>query len=104
MVGLMRTLLLGNMVSPASRERLAGWMRGATTGLRRIRAGLPPGWTAGDKTGNGARGSANDITIAWPPNRRPILIASYMSGVEVDDDARHAAHANVGRIVSAAFA
>ena len=104
MVGLMQSLLLGDVVSRASRGRLAGWMEGATTGLRCLRAGLPPGWRGGDKTGNGANGAANDIAIAWPPGRRPILIASYISGAEVDDAARHAAHANVGRIVAGAFA
>ena len=104
MVGLMRTLLLGDVVAPDYRDKLAGWMKSATTGLRRLRAGLPPGWEAGDKTGNGANGAANDIAIAWPPGRAPILIASYMSGVEVDEAARHAAHANVGRIVASAFA
>lgn len=104
MVALMRTLLLGNVVSPRSRDRLADWMRGATTGRRRLRAGLPPGWRAGDKTGNGAHGAANDLAIAWPPNRPPILIASYISGAEVEDRARDAAHANVARIVATALA
>ena len=69
-------------------------MEGATTGLRRLRAGLPPGWRAGDKTGNGANGAANDIAIAWPPERPPLLIASYISGTELDDARRHAAHAS----------
>ena len=104
MVGLMRTLLLGDLLAPGSRTRLTGWMEGATTGLRRLRYGLPPGWRAGDKTGNGANGAANDVAIAWPPGRPPILIASYMSGVEVDDAGRHAAHASVGRLVAGAFA
>ena len=104
MLGLMQTLLLGPVLAPRSRVRLAGWMEGATTGLRRLRAGLPPGWRAGDKTGNGANGAANDIAIAWPPERPPILISSYISGAEADDAARHGAHAAVGRIVAAAFA
>lgn len=104
MLGLMRALLLGGVLAPASRARLAGWMEGATTGLRRLRAGLPPGWRAGDKTGNGANGAANDIAIAWPPGRPPILIASYISGTEVGDRARHAAHAAVARIVAGALA
>ena len=104
MLGLMRSLLLGNALRPSSREKLIGWMEGATTGLKRLRAGLPPGWRAGDKTGNGANGAANDIAIAWPPERPPILIASYISGAEVDDEARHAAHAAVGRIVAGALA
>ena len=103
MLGLMHALLLGDVLAPASRARLAGWMEGATTGLRRLRAGLPPGWRAGDKTGNGANGAANDIAIAWPPGRPPILIASYISGAEVGDGARHAAHAMVGRIVATAL-
>lgn len=103
MLGLMQALLLGNVLAPSSRARLADWMLGATTGLKRLRAGLPPGWGAGDKTGNGANGAANDIAIAWPPDRPPILIASYISGAEVGDEARHAAHATVGRIVAAAF-
>lgn len=103
MLGLMQTLLLGNVLAPSSRAQLGEWMVGATTGLRRLRAGLPPGWRAGDKTGNGANGAANDIAIAWPPERPPILIASYISGAEVGDEARHAAHATVARIVAGAF-
>ena len=102
MLGLMRTLLLGNVLRPASRTKLIGWMEGATTGLRRLRAGLPPGWRAGDKTGNGANGAANDIAIAWPPERPPILIASY-SAAPRSTIARHAAHAAVGRVVAGAF-
>ena len=103
MLGLMQALLLGNVLRPDSRAKLTGWMEGATTGLKRLRAGLPPGWRAGDKTGNGANGAANDIAIAWPPDRAPILIASYVSGAEVDDAARHAAHATVGRVVAGVF-
>jgi beta-lactamase class A len=104
MVGLMRTVLLGPTLTERSRERLIGWLVDATTGRRRIRAGLPPGWRAGDKTGNGANGAANDVAIAWPPGRAPILVASYVSRAEVGDAARHAAHARVGRIVADAFA
>lgn len=104
MVGLMQALLLGNVLTPDSREQLVEWTEGATTGLRRLRAGLPPGWRAGDKTGNGANGAANDIAIAWPPGRAPILIASYISDAEVGDSARHAAHAAVARAVVHAFA
>jgi beta-lactamase class A len=97
MVGLMRELLLGNVLRPASRARLTGWMESATTGLRRLRAGLPAGWRVGDKTGNGANGSANDLAIAWPPGRPPILIASYMSGGTADTGTRDAIHAEAAR-------
>lgn len=104
MVGLMRTLLVGDALRPASRARLIGWMEGASTGLQRLRAGLPAGWRVGDKTGNGANGAANDLAIAWPPGRAPILIACYQSGGNADLATRDAIHANVARAVAAAFA
>ena len=103
MIGLMRVLLLGDLLRPASRARLIGWMEGATTGLHRLRAGIPAGWRVGDKTGNGANGSANDLAIAWPPRRLPIMIASYMSGGTADAATRDAIHAEAARRIVAAF-
>lgn len=83
MLDTMERLLLGEALSPGSRERLNGWLVGATTGGARLRAGLPDGWTVGDKTGTGPNGAANDVAIAWPPGRPPILIAAYLSGSEI---------------------
>ena len=103
MIGLMRVLLLGDLLRPASRARLIGWMEGATTGLHRLRAGIPAGWRVGDKTGNGANGSANDLAIAWPPRRLPIMIASYLSGGTADAATRDAIHAEAARRIVAAF-
>lgn len=103
MAGLMRTLLLGGAVGAASRARLAGWMEGASTGRARLRAGLPASWRSGDKTGNGANGAANDLAIAWPPGRAPILIACYQSGGTAERPARDAVHASVARAAAAAF-
>lgn len=104
MLGLMRTLLLGDVLTPASRARLIGWMVGSTTGLERLRAGFPSNWRVGDKTGTGANGAANDIAVAWPPGRSPILVASYISGGDVQAAARNAAHAAVAGKAAAAFA
>ena len=79
-------------------------MLATSTGGRRLRAGLP-GWRVGDKTGTNDATVSNDVGIAWPPGGgKPVLIASYISGAEVDDAARHAAHAAVGRVVAGAFA
>jgi len=103
MVGLLHMLLLGEMLSPASRARLVGWMEGATTGRDRLRAGLPAAWRAGDKTGTGS-GANNDIAIAWPGGGGgPILIACYTSGGEADTARRNAVHASVARAVASAF-
>lgn len=103
MAGLMRTVLLGEALGAASRARLAGWMEGASTGRARLRAGLPASWRAGDKTGNGANGAANDLAIAWPPGRAPILIACFQSGGTAETAAREAVHAAVARAVASAF-
>jgi beta-lactamase class A len=104
MAGLMRSLLLGDVLSQPSRALLVAWMKGATTGSKRLRAGLPPGWPVGDKTGTGANGAHNDVAITWPPGRAPLIIASYISGGDVGGSVRNAAHASVARLVAEAFA
>ena len=103
MAGLMRSLLLGEALGAPSRGRLAGWMEGASTGRARLRAGLPAGWRVGDKTGNGANGAANDLAIAWPPGRPPILVACYQSGGTAETPARDRVYQQVARAVAAAF-
>jgi beta-lactamase class A len=79
MVGLMQSVLCGDVLSPGGRDRLIGWLKGCETGHERLRAGLPADWTVGDKTGTGLEGAANDVAIVLPPRLAPILIASYLS-------------------------
>ncbi|WP_329250125.1 class A beta-lactamase [Actinoallomurus sp. NBC_01490] len=71
----LRALTLGDALAPADRTRLTGWMKKTTTGNARIRAGLPKGWTVGDKTGTGSTyGATNDIAVAWPPSGAPVVM------------------------------
>lgn len=97
------TLLLGKTLSQQSRDRLTGWMITSTRGLDRLRAGLPASWRVGTKAGTGPNGALNDVAIAWPPGRAPILVASFMTGGDVDDDARSAGQADVARAIAAAW-
>ncbi|MEM1051931.1 MAG: class A beta-lactamase [Pseudomonadota bacterium] len=46
-------LVYGSALPEAQRAELKSWMVDTTTGLRRVRAGLPKDWLAGDKTGTG---------------------------------------------------
>ncbi len=92
MTGTMNTLLVGDVLSADSRKRLRRWLKDSTTGRARLRAGLPPDWVAGDKTGTGVNGAANDVAIAWPPGRAPILIASYLSDSDATPEALNGAH------------
>jgi beta-lactamase class A len=107
MVTDLRRILSGDTLRPRSRERLLDWMKNCRTGLDRLRAGLPPNWTVADKTGTGTgtgpTSAANDVAIAWPPNRPPILIASYISGSPAPLEKQSAAHARIGHIIAAAF-
>ena len=100
MVGLMETVLVGEALSTGSREQLHDWLIRNTTGDSKLRAGLDPQWTVGDKTVSGANGASNDVAIVWRPNAGPVLIAVYYSGSERSNEARSAVHAEVGRLVT----
>ena len=103
MAGDLRRVLIGDALSPASRERLTGWMVDCKTGMARLRAGLPRGWRIADKTGSGENATSNDIAVAWSP-RGPIVIICYLTGATAaTGDARDAAIADVGRMVAEAF-
>jgi beta-lactamase class A len=99
MLNNLRTLVLGNVLSDASRKQLTDWLRQTATGKTRLQAGLPAGWITGDKTGSG-NDATNDVAIVWPPQRKPLLISAYYSAEHLDDDARSAVLAEVGRIVA----
>ncbi|MBS2536227.1 class A beta-lactamase [Catenulispora sp. NF23] len=71
----LRAYALGDVLTPQRRAMLTGWLTANTTGGPYIRAAVPPGWTVGDKTGNGDYGTRNDIAVLWPPHRAPIVIA-----------------------------
>ena len=76
-------LIYGDVLPEAERAELKGWMIATETGLRRVRAGLPEGWVAGDKTGtSGLIGGTeyNYIDIGFaegPKGEPPITFACY---------------------------
>jgi beta-lactamase class A len=97
--------LTGTLLEPAARERLIGWMVKTTTGDRRIRAGLPKDWRAGDKTGTAQADAmtdkVNDLAITFPPGRGPIIVTAYYDSDERSSETRdedQAVLAEVGRI------
>ena len=99
----LKSLLLGNVLTSASRERLTVWMEGSLTGLDRLRAKLPKGWRAADKTGSNGEHTANDIAVLWPPNKFPIIIAAYITQCTGPESKRAGMLAEIGRVVSEAF-
>jgi beta-lactamase class A len=70
-------LFTSQALSDESRARLEKWMQACETGLTMVRATLPEGWQAGDKTGRGAAGQTNDVAILRRPNKQPVFVAIY---------------------------
>jgi beta-lactamase class A len=103
MLANLRDILLGETLSAGSRKQLTDWMIACSTGLTRLRAGVPPGWKAGDKTGSGS-GQLNDVAILWPPgNRAPVLVCAYTGGNKPGDANHDHALADIGKIVADRF-
>lgn len=103
MIANLKRILLGEELSAASRKQLEAWLIDDRVSAKRIRAGLPPAWRAGDKTGSGDNGTANTIAILWPPAGAPILAAVYYTGSSASADVRNGVHAEIGRIVAETF-
>ncbi|MEN9856322.1 MAG: hypothetical protein RLZZ157_1448 [Pseudomonadota bacterium] len=102
-----------DVLSVDARDTLIAWMVATQTGQKRLRAGLPQGWKAGDKTGTAMPDSPsqpdryNDIAIAWPkPEAAPIIITAYYESPAKSPNMRpvdEAVLAQVGRIVGQMF-
>jgi beta-lactamase class A len=87
--GVMATLLFRDL-KPESADMLRGWLNASTTGDRRIKAGLPKGWTSGSKTGS--CGTAyNDVALVKSPQGEEYLLAVYLDRPTVDQAASEAA-------------
>ena len=100
-------VLTGDVLTAPHRDMLLGWMAETTSGARRIRAGLPAGWWAGDKTGTGIPDALPayhvDLTIVRPTGRAPLIITGFTRShapLAAIDPASEAALAEVGRIAA----
>ena len=98
MAGTLQRLVLGDALSPASRQLLTTWLVGNTTGGKRLRAGLPADWRVGEKTGT-FQTDANDSGVVWPPARPPLVVSAYLADSPADSAGKEATLAEVGRLV-----
>lgn len=76
-------LARGELLSAASTQRLLGLMHEARTGPRRLKGGLPDGWSIAHKTGTGQdfRGASvgiNDVGLLTAPDGRIYAVAVMM--------------------------
>jgi beta-lactamase class A len=96
-------ILYGDVLPEAARAELRQWMIDTETGRNRVRAGLPEGWVAGDKTGTatppGIGGLYVDIGFAeGPKGEPPITFATYFVAREPHDETSPEAEATLARV------
>jgi len=93
-------LVYGDVLIPGYRDQLRRWTSTSRTGARRIRAGLPRDWPAGDKTGS--CGTAyNDIAWFETPNGLGFSLAVYLDRPTVPAAEAESAIAEVARLIAA---
>ncbi|MBV7266025.1 class A beta-lactamase [Erythrobacter ani] len=100
-------LVYGNVLPEAQQAVLRQWMSDTPTGANRVRAGLPEGWIAGDKTGTsiwpGMGSLYVDIGFVEPDDHAPIAFAAYFRSHDTHtgmDPASEQALARVGEVVA----
>ena len=100
-------LLYGPLLDAPRRAELRQWLIETGTGLDRVRAGLPAGWPAGDKTGTSlASGMGSvyvDIGFVEPPGRAPVTFATYFRAAQQHlrvEPAAQAVLAECGRVLA----
>lgn len=101
-------IVYGDVLPEKERAELKGWMVETETGARRVRAGLPEGWIAGDKTGtSGLIGGTeyNYIDIGFAEGSKgegPLTFACYFRARQTESETLprgEQALARVGRII-----
>lgn len=96
------SLLYGDVMPKGERDTLKQWMIDTPTGARRVRAGLPEEWVAGDKTGTsiwpGMGSLYVDIGFVEPKETPPLTFATYFRTREPKDGMDPAAENALARV------
>ena len=95
-----RAMLLGDVLSAASRARLGEWMVACRVGKARLRASFPPAWVTADRTGTGD-GVCNDYAMVRRPQGGPLVMAAYYDAPGTETAAQELVLREVGSAVVA---
>jgi|CXWL01.1.fsa_nt_gi beta-lactamase class A len=105
--GTVRAMFGPTLLRTATRQRLREWTAATATGARRIRAGLPMAWQAGDKTGTCASAGQpnpeyNDIGWFRDAAGEDYYFTAYLDHPTVGYAEAEAALAQAGRVMARA--
>jgi beta-lactamase class A len=105
MLGFLRKLDEGELISSASTRRLLATLQQTQRGADRIRAGLPKGASFAHKPGTsgvdqGLSAAFNDVGIFTLKDRRSYAIAAFLTGSTAPETERAALFADLGRLAA----
>jgi beta-lactamase class A len=101
MVGTVGELVLGDTLTAPRRSQLTRWMEANAVADGLLRAGVPGDWRVADRTGAGGHGTRGIVAVLWPPQRKPVLAAIYLTETDAPMAKRDAAIAGLGRVIAA---
>jgi beta-lactamase class A len=104
-VNALARLSRGELLSPASTQMLLGIISRTSSGPNRLKAGVPPGWSFGHKTGTGqvlgqVSTGYNDIGLMTAPDGRRYAVAVMMGDTTASIPSRMQMMQGVSRAVA----
>lgn len=108
MTALLAGLADGRLLSRDATRHLLEVMDQTTTFPDRLKAGLPPGWTIGHKTGTGldwqgVNAATNDVGLLHAPDGGTLAVAAFISGSRRSAQDQAGLIATAARLVTAAY-
>ncbi|VFQ45940.1 beta-lactamase/transpeptidase-like [Desulfoluna butyratoxydans] len=103
MAGNLRTLVLGNELSDASKALLTNWMRGNKVSGSLLRSVLPKGWDIADRSGAGGHGSRGIAAVVWPAPEEPLVVCIYLTQTTASFEELNKSIASIGRAIFALY-
>lgn len=100
MMDTMNKLVLGSALDDKARQQLTNWLTANDVGGPLLRAGIPASWRIADRTGAGGFGTRGVVAVIWPPERKPVIAAIYLTETKASMDDRNKAIADIGKALA----
>ena len=99
MVSNLEKLVVGNALSPQSKNQLREWLVNNEVADGLFRSQMPDEWVIGDRTGAGGFGSRSITAVIWPPGRESTIVAFYITETDASFEERNSAIAELGSVI-----